>query len=109
MNVQCEKEILKERECLREVLKAESSREAKRYQCLETNILCVSTCTKNDEGKYANIAIEDKGRGQTLNSVMGEDETTESHVQAHTQLHESNDFQLTVKAETKEELAHDGD
>ena len=43
MNAQCEEEILKARECLREVLKAKASREAKRSQCLETNILCVST------------------------------------------------------------------
>ena len=57
MNSQCEEEILKERECLREVLKVEASREAKRSQCLETNILCVSTGTKN-EGQSANIVIE---------------------------------------------------
>ena len=57
MNAQCEEEILKVRECLREVLKAEASREAKRYQCFETNILCVSTGTKNEEGQSANIVI----------------------------------------------------
>ena len=79
MNAQCEEEILKARECLREVLKAEASREAKRSQCLETNILCVSTGTKNEEGHSANIFIEDEGRGQNLSSFLEEDETTESH------------------------------
>ena len=92
MNAQCEEEILKARECLREVLKTEASREAKRSQCFETNILCVSTSTKNEEGKSANIFIEDEGSGQTLNSIVGEDETVESHVHAHTQLSESNDL-----------------
>ena len=70
-------------------------------------IFCVSTGTKNEEGQSANIVIEDEGREQTLNSVLGEDEKIESHVHAHTQLSESNDFQLTVKAENKEDLAHD--
>ena len=41
MNAQCEEEMPKARECLREILKAEASREAKRFQCFETNILCV--------------------------------------------------------------------
>ena len=109
MSAHCEEEILKERESLREVLKVEASGEAKRSHCFETNILCVSTGTKNEEGKYSNIFIEDEGRGQNLNSVLGEDETIESHVHAHTQLSESNDFQLTVKAENKEDLAHDDD
>ena len=63
MNAQCEEEILKARECPREVLKDEASRVAKRYQCLETNILCVSTSAKNEEEQSANIVIEDEGRG----------------------------------------------
>ena len=94
---------------MREVLKAEASREAKRSQCLETNILCVSIGTNNEEGQFSNVVIKDEGRGQDLNSVLGEDETTESHVHAHTQLSESNDFQLTVKAENQEDLEHDDD
>ena len=109
MNAQYEEDIFKERERLNEVLKIEASREAKRSQCLETNILCVSIGTNNEEGQYANIVIEDEGRGKTLNSILGEDETTESHVHAHTQLSESNDFQLTVKAENQEYLEHDDD
>ena len=60
------------RECLREVLKVEASREAKRSQCLETDILYVSTGTKNEEGKYPSIVIEDEGRVHTLNSFLGE-------------------------------------
>ena len=51
MNAQCEEGILKARECLKKFLKTEASREAKRSQCLETNILCVSTGTKNEEGQ----------------------------------------------------------
>ena len=107
MNAQCEEEILNMREYLREILKTEASREANRSQCFENNILCVSTGTKNEEGQSTNIVIEDEGRGQTLHFILGEDETTESHVHAHTQLSESNDFQLIVKAENKEDLAHD--
>ena len=42
-----------------------------------------------------------------MNFVLGEDETAESHVHAHTQLSESNVFHLTVKDENKEDLAHD--
>ena len=67
------------------------------------------TGTKNEEGKYAHIVIEDEGRGQTLNFIPREDNIVESHVHAHTQLSESNDFQLTMKAENKKDLAHDDD
>ena len=69
----------------------------------------MSSGTKNEEGQSANIVIEDEGRLQTLKFVLREDETTESHVHAHTHLSESNDFQLTMKAENKEDLAHDDD
>ena len=44
-----------------------------------------------------------------MNSVLGEDETIESHVHAHTQLSESNGFQPIVQAENKEDLAYDDD
>ena len=98
VNAWCEEEILKARECLREVLKDEASREAKRSQCFQTNILCVSTGTKN-EGQSANIVIEDEGRIQTLNSVLGEDETVESHVHAHTQLSELQEIYNRMKKE----------
>ena len=67
----------------------------------------MSTGTKNEEGQSANIVIEYEGRGQTLNSLLGEDETIKSHVHAHTQLSDSNDFHLSVKAKNKEDLAHD--
>ena len=40
MNGQYEEEVLKARECLREVLKTEASSETKRSQCFETDI-CV--------------------------------------------------------------------
>ena len=98
INAQCEEDVLKTSGRLGEVLKTEASRESKRSQCLETNILCVSIGTNNEEGQYANIVIEDEGRGKNLNSVMGEDEIVESHVHAHTQLSESNGFQLIMQA-----------
>ena len=41
MNAQYEEELLKARECLREVLKTEVSSETKRSQCFETDILCM--------------------------------------------------------------------
>ena len=44
----------------------------------------MSTGTKNEEGQSTNIVIEDEGRGQNLNSVLGKDETAKSHVHAHT-------------------------
>ena len=62
MNAQYEEEILKERECLRKVLKTKSSSETKRSQCFETNILCMSIGTKNEERQFANIVIKDEGR-----------------------------------------------
>ena len=69
----------------------------------------MSTGTKNEERQFANIVIKDEGRGHNLNSFQEENETTESHVHGHAQLSESNDFQLTVKAENKEDLAYDDD
>ena len=69
----------------------------------------MSTGTKNEEGQFANVVIKDEGRGQNLNSVLGEVEIVESHVHAHTQLSENNDFQLTAKAKNKEDLAYDDD
>jgi len=49
VNAQCEEEILKARECVREVLEIEASSETKRSQCFETDILCVLAGTKNEE------------------------------------------------------------
>ena len=46
INAQGEEEILKERECLREVLKTKASSETNRYQCFETDILCVLVGTR---------------------------------------------------------------
>ena len=54
---------------MREVLKTEASSETKRSQCFETDILCMSTSTKNDERQSVNIFIKDEGRGQNLNSI----------------------------------------
>ena len=59
------------------------------------------------ERKFSDVFIKDEGGGQNLNSVQQENETTESHVHSHTQLSESNDFQPTVKAKNKEDLAYD--
>ena len=70
---------------------------------------CVLVGTKNEESQFADISIKVEGRGQNLNSVQEENETVESHVHGHAQLSESNDFQLTVKAENKEDLAYDDD
>ena len=39
---------------------------------------------------------------------MGENGTVESHVHAYAQPNESNRFQLTVEAESKKDLAHNG-
>ena len=69
INAHYEEDILKERECLREVLKIEDSSETKRSQCFETDILCMSIGTKNEERQFVNIVIKDEGRGQNLNFV----------------------------------------
>ena len=58
MNAQYEEEILKARECLREVLNTEASSETKRSQCFETDILCMSTGTMNEEGQFVDIIIQ---------------------------------------------------
>ena len=107
MNAQYEEEILKERECLREVLKTESSSGTKRSQCFKSDILCVLAGKKNEERQFANVVIKEEGRGHNLNSVQEEDETTESHVHVHAQLSESNGFQPTVKDENNGDLVYD--
>ena len=109
MNYQYEGEILKERECTREVLKNEASSETKRSQCFETDILCMPTGTMNEEGQFANIVIKDEGRGQNLNSIQEGNEIVGSHVHGRAQLSESNGFQLTMKYKNKEDLAYDDD
>ena len=62
MNTQYEEEILKERECLREVLNTEASRETKRYQCFESDMLCVFIGTNTEERQFCNVVIKDEGR-----------------------------------------------
>ena len=69
MNVQCEEEILKEKECLMEVLNTAATSETNRSQYLETNILCVLASTKNKEIQFSNVFMKDEGRGHNLNSV----------------------------------------
>ena len=49
------------RECLREVLKAEASREAKRSQCFKSDIPCVFAGTMNEERQCADVVIKDEG------------------------------------------------
>ena len=44
-----------------EFLKASS--ETKRSHCFETDILCMSIGTKNEERQFSNIVIKDEGRG----------------------------------------------
>ena len=70
MNAQYEEEILNARGCLGEVLNIESSREANRSQCFETDILCLFASINNEERKFSNIVIKDKGRGQNMNSIQ---------------------------------------
>ena len=88
--------MLKENEYQREDLPTETSSKAKKSKCFETNTLCVFTSTKNE------------GKGQNMNSILGENGTTESHVHAYAQLNKSNRFQLTIEAESKKDLAHNG-
>ena len=83
MNAQYEEEILKSRECMREVLKAKASSEIKRSQCFETDILCMSTGTMNEEGQFADIIIQKEEVKQNLNSVLEEDETVGSHANTY--------------------------
>ena len=77
-------------------MKNGGSREAKRSQCFETDILCVFVGTMNEKRQFVNIFIKDEGRGKILNSVREENEIVESHVNGHAQLNESNGFQPTV-------------
>ena len=69
MNAQYEEEILKARECLREVLKTEASSETKRSQCFKSDILCVLVGTKNEERQFANVVLKNEGGGHNFNSV----------------------------------------
>ena len=97
MNAQYEEEILKARECLREVLKTEASSETKRSQCFETDILCVFSGTMNEEKKFANVVIKNEGGGQNFNSVQRNDETIVSHANTLTQREEGDAFQHTME------------
>ena len=101
MNAQYEEEILKARECLKEVLKTEASREAKRSQCFETDILCVFAGTMNEKRKFANVVIKNEGGGQNFNYVKRNDETFVFHANTLTQRKEGGAFQHIVKAESK--------
>ena len=98
--------MLKENEYQREDLKTETSSRAKKSKCFETNTLCVFISTKIEEGQLSDVVIKNEGKGQNLNSVLGENGIVESHVHAYVQLNESNRFQLTIEAENKKDLDH---
>ena len=92
MNAQCEEGILKERECLREVLKTEASSETKRSQCFETVILYMSTGTMNKKMQFSNVVIKNEGGGQNFNFVQRNDETIVSHANTLTHREEGDAF-----------------
>ena len=107
MNAQYEEEILKARECLREVLKTEVSSETKRSQCFETDILCMYTGKMNEEGQFADIIIQNEEVKHNLNSFLEEDETVGSHANTYEQSRESVSFQHATKVESRKCLVYD--
>ena len=107
MKAQLEDEILKASECLGDYLKSKSSSESKRSQCFKTDILCEFPGEIGKERQFVDVVIKEEGDKQNLNSILKEDMTYESHVNAHAQLSESVYFQLIEKDESRENLAYD--
>ena len=107
MNDQYVEEILKAREYLREVLKIGASSETKRSQCFETDILCMSTMTMNEEGQFVDIIIPKEEVKQNLNYVLEEDEAVGSHANTYEQSRESVSFQHATKVESRKCLVYD--
>ena len=84
----------------------ETTREAMDPHGIETNYYCMYAGEIGKIIQFVDVIIKDEGRGHNLNYVQEENEIAKSHVHAHVQLSESNDFQPPLKAKKKEDLAY---
>ena len=88
-------------------MKTEDSSETKRSQCFETDILCMSIRTTNEEGWFFDIIIQREEFKHNLNYVLEEDDIARSHVNTYEESRESVSFKNAIKSKSRKDLVYD--